>query len=140
MKNLHPQTKFKVYGRTIVCDKKIANIIKTLNQHGCETHLSCQDNNGAVWIDFSVEGAQQFLSIINHHQYFNPYIQKFDGWLRQQKWQYCWQPNGHYAQDRKTFIPYGGIIHSVSLRFPKEHLSCFRKYFNAVFKGEYEEK
>jgi len=140
MKNLHPQVKFKVYGRTIICDKKIANIIKTLNRHGCETYLSCQDNNGSVWIDFSVEGAQHFLGIVNHHEFAHFAPKGFDTWLRQQEWQYCWQPNGHYTEDEKTFVPYGGVLHSVSLRFPKKHLPCFRRYFNAIFKGEYEKK
>jgi len=118
---IHKQVKIRVNGKYIQCDKKIAEVVRTLNKVGCITQLSCQDNNGKVWFCFTLAGARHFWKMA-HGLWYKTDDGKMENWMYDQDWQYININND-----------WGRVVEElVSLRFPKEELSKFKKYLRTL--------
>lgn len=64
MDTTHPQVEIECNGRQAEVDEAITGLIETLWKLDIDTMMSCQNNNGQIWICFAYSlDAQKFLEV-----------------------------------------------------------------------------
>ncbi len=114
----------EIDGEMIKVDKKISLFIQCLNDFGFTTSLSCEDNNGKIWINFpSMLVVQTLMQTLSADAKFEAGKGNFNTlfeYLQNAEWSLCWDEGGIISPYEDNFIGNGIINYSVSLRFPKE--------------------
>jgi hypothetical protein len=133
----HPQVHISVGDREADVDEGIAPLIVELWKADIDTVMSCQDNNGRVWVDFaSAADAEQFLDIVagaydeDVHSFYNRITGEYedDDWQTfraEHAWRYDCSPmdyNGALHDERgEVEQPAEAercIVFHISVRFP----------------------
>lgn len=138
----HPQTHIALGEREADVDESVAPLILELWKADIDTLMSCQDNNGRVWLDFpSAEDAQKFLDIAagdyeeDVFSLYNRVTVEFtdddaETFQEQNAWWYDCDPVDYHmrvydlmsGEIKREAAPTRWIVLHISIRFPKYDL------------------
>ena len=143
---LHPQrTLLHPTEGLVKVDEELATLLPQLWQLGCKTCMSCQDNNGKLWIQFDLRSYQ--LLMLKAQRVLHPWkdwVPDMSPTRHQELWQYLqdlrvettlqitdWSEIavgvGH-TQDLKD----GDFLWTANLRIPKEDKPIFEEIVSAL--------
>lgn len=133
----HPQVEISFGDRAAQVDEGIAPLILELWKAGIDTVMSCENNNGRVWIQFpSSDDAEQFVSIVAEdydEDIYSIYNRAVGGWedddwetfRNEHAWRYDCSAEDYnaalYDENGELETPAGSnryIVIWVSIRFP----------------------
>ncbi len=137
----HPQVRIAIGKREAEVDEGIAPLIAELWKADIDTVMSCQDNLGRVWIEFSsAVDAERFLDIVagdysaDVHSLYNRVTGEYEDedwrtFRAEHAWRYDCHPldyNGPLIDDageiEQPAASERAIVLNVSVRFPKYDL------------------
>lgn len=146
----HPQVYAKLNGHTYLVDEKIKYILEALNDNGFITSNSCQNNFGKIWIEFNqISHWEQLMkyALYNHLDQNIEQRKKGDYDNGNTLWGFIndnvsynvifneadYDNDDEYEKQTGGFTRNYHLVSTISIRFDKELLSEFTKYFNDVF-------
>lgn len=124
----HPQVEVEFdYGEVIRVDEGIIDLLSLFWKEKYDTILSCQDNNGKVWIEMTMLSFNDI--VVKSHEYNfsrNPKKETLYDYLC--SWscdrRYTWDYDADKSKD---------IYFNISLRFPKKDKEKFIKLWKETF-------
>ena len=124
--NEHKTKSIKLDGKyTAKIDKKIADIIEFLWKIELETCLSCEDNNGKVWIHFYEDSYKHFMqSAYIEFKNLGGEDTLYDFILDNCEISACYEEFDCFDEDAE---PLDNPELTIGLRFPKELLTDFKR-------------
>ena len=132
----HVQTEIynPFYDEIIEVDSGMTRILSKLWELGLQTHNSCQDNNGSVWIEFDLECGKKFFEILTKHYltFDCDFNHKHDLYIDDITLRINTDDCVQDPNEEDSVISTGDVRWTLSVRFPQHHfpyvLSAIRLY------------
>jgi hypothetical protein len=128
-----------IEGNLVYVDKKIASLVKLLNDWGFGTNNSCEDNNGKIWICFNhMYEVNTMMQLILENHTANGKECHYDTLFTYMQWKADWsivfgEDVVFHPYETDTAVGIEVLETHISLRFPKRDLQKVNKMFHVIF-------
>lgn len=135
----HKQKEISLGEYTFSVDEKIVDLILLLNECGYHTELSCEDNNGKIWIMFPSSFATQLMTELCKFSHETGDNDLFEYLSCTATWTVVYEEDSiNISDDEVEGIGELSVYHS--LRFPKEDLNMIEKLLKIFTESRFYEK